>query len=295
MKIQINSGFQRGGTLWKWTGKEFVVERRAAECTWVGDTDSSFEMDVPEGFQGIVTRFWGVSSLSYCCNVDQWIGFSEVEMKAPIPVKGWASKHGSMCRTTDDWRVETFADWAQVQVTGASFTDDATLIAAGRRHPVSGEILVHIGMDKGDQPADFWAVYSPGGEIVNSASGCGDSTPQPVEGKESWEFTSQMHENHRFWQEEDDRMYVAMDRAKQDAETAEHLRYCYRQGMNPLPTLRRKIGGTWTFARVLQSGPISEAEAAAGARLFFERMANPSAGLDYGWTVKHVPQKGNAS
>lgn len=287
MKVEVQSGFQRGGTLSQWTGTEFVHVRRASENTWVGDGDSSFSVDLPDDFKGVVTRFHGISALSYCAEVSEFIGFSEAELKAPAPEKGWASKQSSCCRATDDWRVETFADWVKAKLlAGGNFVTDTELCARldAQRHSVSGEILVHWGYECGDQAADGWLVYSKDGEYLRCQFGAGDTTPEPVVGEIGWEFTSRMEEDQKAAWEEDRRVYAAIDAGEQRPEIRDHLRSCYRHRQNPLPTMRKQYGGTWTFKDHTPYGYVAQ-----GERCVLFTQHYPSTPEGFGWSVKWTP------
>lgn len=285
MKISVNSGFQRGGSVLQWDGEKFVQLRRAAENTYQGDGDSSFEIEVPDNFRGAVVRFWGISSLSYA-NQAELIGFGESELSAPSPVMGFVWDSGTMCRVSEPCRVVSFRDYLDSLARGMDITPDAELIAKGEIHPSgNGAVLVHLGASLGDQRADAWAIYR-NGQLENWVCGGGDSTPEPVKTATGWDFTNPRSETAKAWQEEDARFAAAKDLGEADAAVVAHIRASYAAGCNPLPTLRRKHGGQWTWEKSL-TYPTSE-QAEVGLRLFTQ-FSTPDSTIGYGWVVKHIP------
>lgn len=289
MNITIQSGFQRGGSLLQWDGTKFETIRRAGENTWHDDGDSSFSIVVPDSFRGAVVRFWGISALSYA-NDAQLIGFSDAELSSPSPVQGFFWDTGTMCRVDEPRRLETMGDYLSALARRCEIVSDADLVAGkGDRHPSgNGRTLVHLPTELGDQRADGWAVYSPDGRLETWICGGGDSTPEPVITDSGWDFTNPRTETEKAWKEEDERFYAAKDRGEADTTVAAHLRSSYAVGCNPLPTLRRRVGGTWTWEKQMKYP--TEAESSAGVRLFTQ-FAVPDSELGYGWAVKHIPAK----
>ena len=188
--ISIKSGFQRGGSLLSWDGQKFNRVQRASENTWVDDGDSSFSTEVADDFKGAVTRFWGISSLSYCNCVEEFLGFSNEELNAPSPVKGWASCQGSCIRSSDDWRLDTMADYLTALARVASIYTVEQAMEKGEKHPSgNGKVLVNLGLDAGDQAADAFAVLDKDGNILVEEAGCGDGTPYPIQTTDGWDFS----------------------------------------------------------------------------------------------------------
>ncbi len=255
--ISIKSGFQRGGSLLSWDGEKFNRVQRAAENTRVGDGDSSFSTQVADDFKGAVVKFWGISSLSYCNNAEL-LGFSEKELKAPSPVKGWASSQGSCVRSSDDWRLDTMGDYLVALARNASILTVQQAIEKGEKHPSgNGKVLVHLGLEAGDQAADAFAILDKDGNILTEESGCGDSTPYPVKTAEGWNFSSDREDQEKEQQEMNDRNNAAFKLGWSDewVDVANHLRSSYRIGQNPLPTLRKKYAGKWVYH---QAGKLPE-------------------------------------
>lgn len=287
MKISINSGFQRGGSLLEWDGQKFNIIRRAGENTRVGDGDSSFTVEVPDNFKGAVVRFWGISFMSYC-NSAELMGFTEAELSAPSPVKGWASCQGSMVRSSDDWRIVTMGDYLTALARdGSIFTIEQALVR-GEKHPSgNGSVLVRLACEAGDQAAAAYAVLDKNGNILIEESGCGDRTPRPIETKDGWCFIS----NEEVWmterQEAECRFFAAVDRGnlQQWRMVKNHLTASYRIGHNPLPTLRKKYGGSWTYFKPGST----DSDADEGAVIFLE-IDNLSESYK-GWMVIYKPAK----
>jgi hypothetical protein len=306
-KISISSGFQRGGSLLAWDGQKFNRVQSAAENTWVGDGDSSFTTEVADDFKGAVVKFWGISSLSYC-NSAELLGFSEEELKAPSPVKGWASCQGSCVRSTDDWRLETMNDYLVALARDASIFTVEQALQKGEKHPSgNGKVLVRLGLEAGDQAADAFAILDKDGNILTEVGGCGDRTPYPIQTEDGWNFSSSADDDARanfeseqeFWRvaeqigvadqyrtaleaeysESNNKLCAAIARriheavareeadSRADADESGILRRLlehYRDHKNPLKSLRRENGGTWTFHRQMPTNvPL------VGAEVFF--------------------------
>ena len=255
--ISINSGFQRGGSLLSWDGENFNRVQRAAENTWVDDGDSSFSTEVPDNFKGAVTRFYGISSLSYCNNAEL-MGFSEVELDAPSPIKGWASSQGSCVRSSDDWKLVTMRDYLVALARNASIFTVEQAMEKGEKHPSgNGKVLVHLGLEAGYQAADAFAVLDKYGNILIEESGCGDGTPYPIKTEDGWNFASDREDQMREQDEMNERNNVAFKLGWSDewANVARHLRSSYRIRQNPLKGLRKKFPGTWKY---LSQGSVQE-------------------------------------
>ena len=82
MKVDIKSGFGRGGKILRWAGGEIIPVKTVAENTWQGDGDDSFSGEIPDG-QYIVGRY----HTSGHTRVWHWElhGFSPEELSSPAP------------------------------------------------------------------------------------------------------------------------------------------------------------------------------------------------------------------
>ncbi len=244
MTISIDSGFQRGGSLLAWDGEKFNRIQRAAENTWVDDGDSSFSTEVADDFKGAVVRFWGITS-SYCKDVEL-MGFTDEELNAPTPVKGWNNVVVGF-RAEKCELIKSFGDYLKALASGSLIAIPDT----GKVHPVSGNRLVELPFDWGDQAANHYAVISPKGEILTEVSGCGDQAPYALKagGTRDWEFSSSFEDANREQQERNERNNAAFKLGWSDewANIARHIRSSYKAGQNPLKGLRRKYPGTWKY------------------------------------------------
>jgi len=237
MQIEIKSGFRRGGRLMKWDGRGFELIRRVHDCTWVGDADDSALIEVPDDFRGAVV-LWREDGHTPVARAEL-LGFSESELTAPAPVSGWAfSRCGhnaaSFRRLTDSGQyLRAVAEHGQDGI-----LTDAAALATARKFD-HGLAVATIPYEWGDQPASHFAVFR-GGQYVAEYAGCGDNAPYLTEAGEI--------------------RYPADDRAEFDSAceeldarlAADHgtwLRESYARRQNPLPGLRRRVGGTWEFFR----------------------------------------------
>lgn len=184
-KISIRSGFRRGGSLMKWDGNKFQVIARAGENTYHGDGDSSFSWNAPEGFKGAVVRFWGVSSMS-TNNSCELLGFSEDELGAPSPVRGWAVEHGPGAHAVQAVPLTDRGAWLAALARGQRLITTEELV--GRVHQRTGDRLVELPYQWGDRAAAHFVVLSEEGEVLLEDKGVGDMTPIPVHDA-CWRFT----------------------------------------------------------------------------------------------------------
>ncbi len=241
--VKLASHFQRGGWVSRWDGQKFVKIAHAAENTWHDDGDDSKVVVLPEGFKGAVGEFHGVSSLSYQSSVTL-IGFNDEELNTPSPVQGWDNV-GVGFRAERCELIRNLGDYLKA-LANNSFVP---IPEEGYVHPVSGNRLVELPFDWGDQAANHYAVISPKGEILYERSGCADNAPDPIKGEDDWEFTSfrcdQEHEQHECNERNNAALKAGWSERWQ--EVANHIRSCYRVGQNPLPTLRKKYPGVWKY------------------------------------------------
>jgi hypothetical protein len=274
MKVQINSGFQSGGSLWEFSGGQWTRVNRACENTHIDDGDSSFSVELPEGFRGAVVRFHGEIH-----SVREWIGFSPTELEAPAGVAGWATRSVAFS-ATNVVRLATFQDVATATVCGETILLDTELVSGGKVSP-SGQVLVTLPYEWGDQAAEAFAVYSPSGEFISSVSGTGDRAPEPfVSDGGDWDFTSVAERRDEESRAQDALLFAAIDRGEAMADIARHIRASYKVGSNPLPTLRKKFGGKWTWEKSMKWS------AQDGDVLFVQHTTPDMDG--HGWAVRWV-------
>lgn len=243
--VKLVSHFQRGGWVSQWDGQKFVKIASAAENTLHDDGDDSKEVVLPEGFKGAVGEFHGVSSLSYQSSVTL-VGFTGEELDAPSPVQGW-NNVGVGFRAERCELIKSFGDYLKA-LANNSFV---AIPEKGETHPVSGNRLVELPFDWGDQAANHYAIISPKGEILSEVSGCGDQAPYPLkaDGTKDWELSSSFEDANREQHERNERNNAAFKLGWSDewADVAHHLRSSYRISQNPLKGLRKKFPGTWKY------------------------------------------------
>ncbi len=242
--VKLVSHFQRGGWVSQWDGQKFVKVASAAENTWYDDGDDSKEVALPEGFKGAVGEFHGVSSSVAL------VGFTDEELNAPSPVQGWDNV-GVGFRAERCELIRNLGDYLKA-IANNSFV---AIPEKGDVHTVSGNRLVELPFDWGDQAANHYAIISPKGEILSEVSGCGDQAPYPLKADmtKDWEFSSLFEDMNR----KNERNNAAFKAGWSDKwqEVANHLRSCYKMGQNPLPTLRKKYTGKWVYH---QAGTLPE-------------------------------------
>lgn len=180
--------------------------------------------------------------------------YTQEELDSPSTVHGWykvvINPHARKCN-----RIKTLSDYL------CSIEDNSFIPIPdnGEVHPKSGNRLVRIPFHWGDQAANHYAIISPKGEIVMEVRGCGGYAPYPLNPLETedWEFSSHdtdsinaMHEYEEEFYAMEMSQFGANERA--DADKTGILRRLlrhYRSQQNPLRSLRREKGGTWTFHR----------------------------------------------
>lgn len=277
--VTVKSGFESGGSLLEWSNGGFQLVARARANTYWDDGDTSFSREVPAGFKGAVTKW------SRGCGIStELIGFSQEELVEPSPVAGWAVVNGQ--HTQECVRLSDRAEWLRAVAAGDQILTDGELVAGGKAHPVTGEVLVTLPYCWGDQAAECYAVYSPNGELIGGDKGCGDRTPTVVDGVAGWEFSSQAEERMRALAEEDARFDLARDRGNGHPDAA-HIRGCYRRGMNPLPSCRKAHGGTWKWYASCPSG-----DTVSGVTIITEHVTpRTEEPYGYGWVVVYTPAK----
>ena len=264
--ITLKSGFEFSAKLFRWESPAFLLSARSFTNTYVGDGDSTCVREVPDDFRGAIAR-----SNRHSTQVEL-LGFSEAELDAPA-AGGWALIDGQ--NTSDCKRVSTFGDLAMATL-GGRFLPDVEALDCGKAHPITGDILVPLPFYWGDQAAASFAVYSAAGEFLCQETGCGDSAPEPIESHSGWSFTSAAERREELIRAEDARFDAARDRGNNHPD-ANHIRGCYKRGMNPLPTLR-KSGGQWKWFKAIPDG-----DTADDALLITEHATPTDSG--WGWAV----------
>ncbi len=279
MRIQLNSGFQRGGWVSLWDGLKFVPIDRASENTHHDDGDDSKVVIVDDGFKGAIGEFHGVSAHSYQSSV-RLIGFTEQELSAPTPEQGW-SMDGSGLFAEKCERIKNFGDWL------AAIANDSLVPIpnGGSIHPVSGNRVVELPYEWGNQAANHYAVISPEGKIIREECGCGDNAPIALNWPMDWEFTSKSLET----QKEHDRFNRALDNGMSDEwlPILRYLKASYMVPINPLKGLRKKYHGTWTYYEVGQW----PRDIADGDVIFNENDPQDWEAMGSGWRVIYSPTK----
>ena len=233
MKISIDSGFRRGGSLLQWDGEKFMVVQRTEACTWHDDEDTSFSTEVADDFKGAVVRFWDQSNGAHL------LGFTEEELNGPSPIKGWV--------TYSDYAKEsiflkTFGDWLTAIARNASIMTTESAVEKGKKHPSgNGQVLVELPYSWGDQAAEHYVVLDRDGNILAERADCGENAPWPIITDTGWEFTS-LNEENNYWR-------VARNRAESSrwADVADYICSAYKQEINPLLGLRKQYRGKWEY------------------------------------------------
>lgn len=238
MKVEIHSGFRRGGRLMKWDGKKFELIRRVADCTWVGDAESSASVEVPEDFRGAVV-LWHEDGHTPVASA-RLMGFSDAELSAPSPVAGWACNRCG-CNAATYRRLAYYGQYlrALAENGGSGILTDAAALATARQFS-GGLAVAEIPYEWGDQAARHFATFRDG-QYVAECSGVGDDDAP-------------------YLTESGGIRYPADDRAEFDSACEEldsrlerehgaWIRESYARRQNPLPGLRKRVGGTWEFFR----------------------------------------------
>lgn len=269
----------------QWNGTSFVEYARAGENTWVGDGDSSQVVELPCGFKGAVGEFHGVTSVSYQNSV-KLLGFSEEELSQATPKKGWdlqaSGMNAEMCVP-----VLTFGEYLKA----LAHNGFISIPIAGVVHPCSGNLLATLPFAAGDQAARHYVVISPAGIVLREARGCGDRTPYilPESTTMDWTFSDAETDNQAAAYEAEERLRDAIKEggAAQWVKVTTHLRAAYREGVNPLPTLRKKYPGTWMY---YAPGSAPGWEAAEGEVRFSQySFLNGYTEAFSGWQVSYIP------
>ncbi len=244
--VKLSNGFQRG----KWVkfleirdGKwEVVKSIGTGECTWVDDDKVSGLEVLLEG-KGIIGGYYGVSAHTYVNTTPGFFGFTEEELAAPAPEKGYTVE--CLGVRTETWaEVVTLRDYLIARFSNRSF------------HPWSerGDGLWEMPYQWGDQASASYALVL-GGKLITAVTGCGDRAPYLTESVEKCVADRKIHHSDKMtdWAiergEAQDRLYAAIDRGDSAEWSAvhEHLKSSYRVKHNPLKSLRQTHSGTWTY------------------------------------------------
>jgi hypothetical protein len=278
----LSNGFQCGqwvrfidsdGEKW-----ELVREIATGECTWNGDTKVR-DLEVRLEGRGIVGGFRGISAHSREPFVDGFFGFTAEELSSPAPEKGY---------TVEPCGAHAHR-WVQVE------TLEEYLIAKFVWKRFSPWSMARDGIHEmpyvwGCQPAASYSLVI-GGELIDSVTGCGDSTPQLTESEDKCVAdrkiysTCEMLDRAREVQEANKRMYAAADAGDSEkwSKVRDHLRASYEVGCNPLRNLRVQYPGIWTYYE--RWSPDGE-EIEAGDVIFTQDRL-----MDEGWAVIYKPAK----
>jgi hypothetical protein len=250
MQININSGFKSGGRLVKWDGRGFELIRRVHDCTWAGDADDSALIEVPDDFRGAVV-LWREDGHTPVARAEL-LGFSDSELTASAPVSGWAySRCG--CNAATYRRMADYGQYlrALAENGGSGILTDAAALATARQFG-GGLAVAEIPYEWGDQAAAHFAVFRDG-QYVAEAAGCGDNAPYlTAAGEIRWPSEDRAEFEHDC---------EALDRRLAQDHGA-WLRESYARRQNPLPGLRKRVGGVWEFAR--PNAPWQQAESPCG-------------------------------
>ncbi|MEI6346274.1 MAG: hypothetical protein WCO79_03535 [bacterium] len=259
--VSLSNGFQCGQWVkflthpdgGKW---EVATSKSTGECTWTDD-ESVVGMEVTLEGKGLVGGFHGVSAHTSQTTIAGFFGFTYEELAGPTPGKGYMCEmHGAHA---EDWTpVETLADYLVARFGNNSFSPWSSKKDGVHKMPYAW----------GDQPADSYALVI-NHELVDSVTGCGDNTPHLTESEEKCLaerklFTSSPRGDiEREQQECNERNNAALKLgwSEQWREVANHIRSSFRLGQNPLPTLRKKFCGKWTYyqaGNALENSVISE-------------------------------------
>jgi len=241
MKIELRSGFERGmwvSELRETGGKIDLLEVDCVgSCTFVGDTDESHEITLPDTFKGVVGSYWDLGRSTSL----KFLGFTQEELDGPAPERGFYLETEQ--NTVEPQYATTLRSWLRARAKGVKLLkmeDFLQKYSCGKMESLEdGRQAISVKFRWGDQRAACWAVIDQTGEFVEFVSGMGDRTPYVVDGR----FTSAE-------EAEADFTYACQDVDWRLEEMyGDYIRASYRQGVNPLPALRQKAGGTWLFIR----------------------------------------------
>jgi hypothetical protein len=258
--IEIKSGFERGGRLLKWDSARFEELVRGPSCTWTGDADASRSIELPDGFQGAVVR-WHTDGHTPIPSAEV-LGFTAAELAGPAPVEGWGYRR--IGHDAAEWlRLADYGQYlrALAEHGPAGVLADSEVLATAR-HFGGGLAVGELSYEWGCQAASHYAVFA-GGVFAREEKGVGDNAPYLTD-------TGVIR-------------YPSDDRAEFDSaceavtsrlerEHGQWLRESYARRQNPLPGLRKRIGGVWKFYRagVYQPAadtPFGELELPGGSRV----------------------------
>ena len=280
--VKLSNGFQRGEWVkfleirdGKWTVAKTVG---TGECTWVGDEMVS-GLEVRLEGKGVFGGYYGVSAYTSVNTTPGFFGFTEGELAAPAPEKGYTVE--CLAVRTETWsEVVTLRDYLTAKFSNRSF------------HPWSerGDGVHEMPYQWGDQASASYALVLDG-ELVDAVTGCGDHAPYLTKPIEKCVADRKIHASCEYdrWAEEthkdQNRVLDAIGRGISEkwAKVLAHLRASYSEGCNPLPTLRKKYLGTWNFYRP----GVWQGDVGDSAVIFHEIEVLEQSSK--GWTVVYTP------
>jgi len=260
--IEIKSGFERGGRLLKWDGARFEDLVRVPSCTWTGDADASRSIELPDGFRGAAVR-WRTDGHTPIPRAEL-LGFGADELAGPAPVDGWG--YSRVAHNAAEWRrLADYGQWlrALAEHGPAGIITDAELLATAR-HYGGGITVGELSYEWGCQAAAHYVLFT-GGKYAREERGCGDNAPYLTD-------TGVI----RYPREDRDDYLSACEAlsARLEREHGQWLRESYARAQNPLPGLRKRVGGIWAFVRLgapqpPPDSPFGELELPGGSRVIW--------------------------
>ncbi len=225
-KVTLESGFQSGQSLWRLDLAAVKATRVAIarECTWQGDEDETHEVE----FTGPHALKWA----SFTAMGDtQAAGVEFIDCPAALLDKPVQQPEGGLlyyvegtCNTTRCVLIETVRDLLTAQIMGETV------------ETFSSTEWVEMPYHWGDQnAAEYWRLRD--GHQLEAINGEGDDTPY-----------IDTNGNPRHPSEDADRYYFACQEVTAKMPKAE-IESAYHGRRNPLPGLRKTLGGTWVFRR----------------------------------------------
>lgn len=292
----LSNGFQRGQWVkflthagGKW---EVASTRSTGSCTY--NDDLLIEgMEVKLEGKGIVGGY-RIEALTHLPYTTGFFGFTAEELAGPAPEKGYTCEmHGIHAQ---DWTaVETLEGYLLARFVNDSFTPWSSMKDGVHEMPYTW----------GCQSACSYALIIEH-QLIESITDCGDNTPYLTETREKCLaerklFTSSEREDterERHECKQRTRTALELGWSEQWQDVANHLRSCYKMGQNPLPTLRKKFGGKWTYhqpGKIQENCVASEVRFTELSRLENEMVKCPEGFLDLWtnvwsrWQVSYVP------
>lgn len=271
--VSLSNGFQSG--MWvKFLAQtpegEWIEEKvvGTGEATWHDDVEVSGEIVSLKGKRGIVGSFYGDSPHHRQQTVTGFFGFTAEELDATSPKSGyscadcgWNAHRWHNVGTLEEYLLALFVD--------RHFECWSDMVDGVHKMPYQW----------GAQAATSYALVISG-KLVSEVTGCGEWAPFLVESREkcladrrlytSCDKEDEESEERDFSRvadklgfsgkvlTDDERRVVGLELRREYADAnaevddtgiLRRLLDHYRQGLNPLRSLRREKGGTWSFHR----------------------------------------------